>query len=353
MPITNYYWDVDTDNVVLEEDENGNTIAEYTQEPNVYGELIAQERDSQASFYNFDGQGSTRELTDQNQNVTDTYEYTAFGEEIAHTGTTQNPLRFKGAHGYYTNSDTNDVYVRARMYKPTVGRWLSLDTLEFLDGPNQYCYVHNAPVVFVDPAGNRAIGIVHEIKDRGCKNCGGFHSDVTFNITSVSGFTDGRDVQLALVQRMCIKWSEEYCSGDVSCCTMTGQKKEGFCCFNEFLGFIYVAKNAARMDSLAKQPDEWARRGVDAQCYSTGKVAYVSDLYVVPGSEELDKINKQIKQNPRVKVPCGDDTVDANPGPKTINISSSFGHSVGVVKGTWNCCPKMEKHCTTDIIAPF
>ena len=44
MPTTNYYWDVDTDNVFLEEDENGNTIAEYTQEPSLYGELIARAR---------------------------------------------------------------------------------------------------------------------------------------------------------------------------------------------------------------------------------------------------------------------------------------------------------------------
>jgi RHS repeat-associated protein len=151
--MTYYYWDFDTDNVFLEEDENGDTIAEYTHEPGLYGELIGQERDGQVRYYNFDGQGSTRELTDENGDVTDTYTYTAFGEEIAHTGTTENPFRYNGALGYYTNSDTNDIYVRERIYEPTNGRWLSEDPEEFSDGPNQYVYVLNDPLNFDDPSG--------------------------------------------------------------------------------------------------------------------------------------------------------------------------------------------------------
>jgi RHS repeat-associated protein len=151
--MTYYYWDFDTDNVFLEEDENGDTIAEYTHEPGLYGELIAQERDGQVRYYNFDGQGSTRELTDENGDVTDTYTYTAFGEEIAHTGTTENPFRYKGAWGYYTSSDTNDIYVREQIYEPTNGRWLSGDKLGFADCHNLYLYVHNDPLVGSDPSG--------------------------------------------------------------------------------------------------------------------------------------------------------------------------------------------------------
>jgi hypothetical protein len=123
--MTYYYWDFDTDNVFLEEDENGNVLAEYKHEPGRYGGLIAQERDGQVRYYNFDGQGSTRELTDENGAVTDTYTYTAFGEEIAHTGTTDTPFRYGGALGYYTDNDPNGIYVRERVYEPTNGRWLS------------------------------------------------------------------------------------------------------------------------------------------------------------------------------------------------------------------------------------
>lgn len=134
--MTYYYWDFDTDNVFLEEDENGDVIAEYTHEPGLYGELLAQERDGQVRYYNFDGQGSTRELTDENGDVTDTYTYTAFGEEIAHTGTTENPFRYGGAFGYYTDAAAGHVDVRARVYEPRIARWMSQDPLAETQRPS-------------------------------------------------------------------------------------------------------------------------------------------------------------------------------------------------------------------------
>ena len=103
MPVTNYIWDVVSDNVLMEKDDDGETIARYVQRPELYGEVISQERDGQTRYYNFDGEGNTCELTDENQNVTDTYEYDAFGKEIARTGTTVNPFGYKGALGYYAN----------------------------------------------------------------------------------------------------------------------------------------------------------------------------------------------------------------------------------------------------------
>ena len=155
--MTYYYWDEVNDNLFGEEDENGEVSASYTHEPGLYGELIAQERDGETRYYNYDGLGNTVELTDENQNVTDTYEYSAFGEEVARTGTTENSFRYKGAMGYYTNSDTNDIYVRARTYEPRVARWLSFDPLEFSDGVNRYEYASNSPVNFIDANGLLAL----------------------------------------------------------------------------------------------------------------------------------------------------------------------------------------------------
>ena len=156
--MTYYYWDFDTDNVFLEEDENGNVIAEYTHEPDMYGELIAQERDGEVRYYNFDGQGSTRELTDENGEVTDTFIYTAFGEEVARTGTTVNPFGYNGTIGYYTNTDTADIYVRARTYEPKIGRWVSLDPLWVRQSnENPYSYVQNNPMNLSDPSGLQTV----------------------------------------------------------------------------------------------------------------------------------------------------------------------------------------------------
>ena len=155
--MTYYYWDFDTDNVFLEEDENGNVIAEYTQEPGLYGQVIAQERNGEVRYYNFDGEGSTRELTDENGDVTDTYTYSAFGEEVERSGTTVNPFGYKGALGYYTSGETNDIYVRARLYHPTVARWRSRDPLGFVAGTDVYLYVQGDPVNLSDPSGMEAV----------------------------------------------------------------------------------------------------------------------------------------------------------------------------------------------------
>lgn len=125
MTTTHYRWNPITDNVLCEQDENGVVTAAYTQKPDLYGETISQHRDGETSYYHFDGQGSTRALTDETENVTDRYTYSTFGEEVASSGSTINPFRYVGAAGYYTDTETNDVSARARVYEPEIGRWLS------------------------------------------------------------------------------------------------------------------------------------------------------------------------------------------------------------------------------------
>ncbi|MEI7702864.1 MAG: RHS repeat-associated core domain-containing protein, partial [Planctomycetia bacterium] len=69
------------------------------------------------------------------------------------TGTTVNPFRWVGKYGYYTDNGTGQVYVRARMYQPTVARWVSADPIQFVDGLNTYRYVLNRGLVFTDSSG--------------------------------------------------------------------------------------------------------------------------------------------------------------------------------------------------------
>lgn len=151
--MTYYYWDFELDNVLLEQDENGDTIAEYTQEPARYGELISQTRDGQAYYYNYDDEGNAREVTDANENVVESATYSAFGDVAAKTSNITNPFGYKGALGYYTNADSDDYYVRRRTYEPTTGRWFSPDSLGFLDGPNLYNYCANDPINLLDASG--------------------------------------------------------------------------------------------------------------------------------------------------------------------------------------------------------
>ena len=96
MAVTNYVWDTVFDSYLTEQDEAGNTQAVYTNEPVPFGRLISQRRGGATSYYHYDAQGSTRQLTDEDQNVTDSATYTAFGEKVASSGTTQNPFGYKG-----------------------------------------------------------------------------------------------------------------------------------------------------------------------------------------------------------------------------------------------------------------
>jgi RHS repeat-associated protein len=165
--MTKYIWDVESDNVLTETDENDVTTVVYTNEPNQFGNLISQRRGSTTSTYHYDALGSTRELTDSTETVTDTYIYTAFGETVATTGTTTNSFRYVGEHGYYFNTETDDYYVRARTYDPENGRWKSSDPDGFDDDSNQYRYAQSRPVQMIDPSGRGTVCVLGKVAREG------------------------------------------------------------------------------------------------------------------------------------------------------------------------------------------
>ena len=125
----------------------------YTDAPGEWGSLSAvQGADGTKRVFVFDWQGNTRLLTDESGTVTDRYTYTAFGQLKQKSGTTQNPLRFGGEVGYYSDDD-DQIYIRARHYQPSTGRFLSADPIEFEAGINFYVYADNDPVNQGDPSG--------------------------------------------------------------------------------------------------------------------------------------------------------------------------------------------------------
>ncbi|MEW6306293.1 MAG: hypothetical protein AB1705_22730, partial [Verrucomicrobiota bacterium] len=81
-------------------------------------DLISQTLDSQPSWYGYDGHGSVRFLTDSNGTVTDTYDYDAYGNLIASTGTTSNRYRYTGEQW---DEDLEFYYLRARYSNPATG----------------------------------------------------------------------------------------------------------------------------------------------------------------------------------------------------------------------------------------
>jgi RHS repeat-associated protein len=105
------------------------------------------------SFYGVDGAGSVRQLTNSVGQVTDTYDYDAFGNKINSTGTTPNNYLYRGEQ---YDPDLSLYYLRARYYNPVTGRFLSVDP-EAGQGQRRYEYADADPVDGLDPSGNEAI----------------------------------------------------------------------------------------------------------------------------------------------------------------------------------------------------
>jgi RHS repeat-associated protein len=150
---------VDTNNLtgyaqVVEELQNGSVSKQYT-----YGlDLISQRQSSGVSFYNYDGHGSVRGLSNASGNVTDTYSYDAFGTLIERTGTTDNNYLYSGEQ---FDGDLGFYYNRARYLNVSTGRFISQDSYEgnynHPKSLHKYSYAENDAVNAADPSGNFTI----------------------------------------------------------------------------------------------------------------------------------------------------------------------------------------------------
>ncbi len=84
--------------------------------------------------------------------------YSAFGEMKLFTGAGKrvehspvgNPWHFVSKR---LDPETGFVYFGKRYYSPAMGRWITPDPIGFSDGPNLYAYVHNSPLMLLDPYG--------------------------------------------------------------------------------------------------------------------------------------------------------------------------------------------------------
>ena len=88
-----------------------------------------------------------------------TFKYDAYGRCTVSGDTVlaQNcKIRYRG---YYFDTETGLYWVQTRYYNPQWCRWISPDSIEYLDpesinGLNLYCYCYNNPISYRDPSGN-------------------------------------------------------------------------------------------------------------------------------------------------------------------------------------------------------
>ena len=107
------------------------------------------------TYYTQNAHGDVVNLTDKDGKVTKSYRYDAFGVEKNIDENDTNAFRYCGE---YFDKETATVYLRARYYNPSTGRFINRDSyLGKRSDPlslNLYTYCRNNPIRYIDPSGH-------------------------------------------------------------------------------------------------------------------------------------------------------------------------------------------------------
>ncbi|KKM88269.1 hypothetical protein LCGC14_1260460 [marine sediment metagenome] len=120
----------------------------------------------------YDLQGNVISIIDSDYSEKiESYEYSVFGNEIIFDGngdqliesSVNNPWRFACKR---KDEATGLINFGLREYDPNIGRWINPDPIGFADGMNQYAFVHNNPLKYIDLLGTS--------RHHGYKQCNSF-----------------------------------------------------------------------------------------------------------------------------------------------------------------------------------
>ncbi|MGV3614780.1 MAG: RHS repeat-associated core domain-containing protein [Fimbriimonas sp.] len=133
------------------------TTSYYT----VDGEILAEDSVGSRTDYVTDALGSIVATESPAGAIVNQYRYKPYGASLSSSGSGSTPrFRWIGAWGYVSTSRAHsDVYVRARHYGGSTGRWTTADPAGYGDGWNLYRYAKSNPLTLVDPSGHKAIKI--------------------------------------------------------------------------------------------------------------------------------------------------------------------------------------------------
>ena len=105
-------------------------------------------KENYGAVYVYNGHGDVVKMTNSNGAVTKDYEYDAFGVIEDENAADINPWRYCGE---YYDTETGNIYLRARYYDPSIGSFITEDPAR--DGTNWYSYCAGNPVSYIDPSG--------------------------------------------------------------------------------------------------------------------------------------------------------------------------------------------------------
>jgi len=113
-------------------------------------------RNNASYWYGFEAIGTVRQLVNAQSQVTDSYAFDAWGNELTSPQSqVSNPFRYVGKHGYYLDTESALMLLGVRYYQAGLGRFMTIDPLKITN--NWYVYTSNRPTVLIDPNGKITI----------------------------------------------------------------------------------------------------------------------------------------------------------------------------------------------------
>ncbi|MBD2871222.1 RHS repeat domain-containing protein [Paenibacillus arenilitoris] len=156
--ITRYYYDgqlIVSEGIVQP---NGEVIEKVSYLRGNGGLTLQENGAGEKGYYLHNGHGDVVGIRDEAGAVLNEYDYDIWGNTLEAQEQVDNSFRYSGE---LWDETTELQYLRARWYDPSVGRFINEDTYEGeLSNPlsqNLYTYVHNNPLIYVDPTGNYCV----------------------------------------------------------------------------------------------------------------------------------------------------------------------------------------------------
>ena len=144
---------------MVEESTDG-AVTSYLYGNNI-DEALQMSRKDEAYYYHTNHLGSTMGLSNKEGKIVEKVEYDVYGMptflnadgKVLAASTIGNNILFTGRE---YNAETELYYLRSRNQQPNIGRFVQFDRLLYLDGLNNYAYVRNRPMFFIDSFGTTA-----------------------------------------------------------------------------------------------------------------------------------------------------------------------------------------------------
>ena len=153
----NHIWDGNKQIVVDMDDSDWYSAEVYVRGTNLLAKFSKQSGNVKTDYqyYTQNAHGDVVDLTDADGEIVKLYTYDAFGVEKNIDDADTNAFRYCGE---YYDSESGTIYLRARYYDPTIGRFISRDSYAGKNEDplslNLYNYCANNPVYFNDFSGH-------------------------------------------------------------------------------------------------------------------------------------------------------------------------------------------------------